>query len=141
MRKSQLYRHYDRDGALLYVGMSTNAIARLRSHKDAPWSHEISRIEMESFPDGASAKAAEQRAIREENPVFNKERIAELATPYLTRDPETPGLFTRLRPSGHRSFVVVFSKRGKRVWRTLKGATSIDDARVKAKAIARRGTE
>lgn len=33
----QLYRHYDPAGALLYIGISLSAVARLSQHGDKPW--------------------------------------------------------------------------------------------------------
>src|SRR5438067_656371 len=34
---TQLYRHFDADGTLLYVGISLSALQRLRGHRAAEW--------------------------------------------------------------------------------------------------------
>lgn len=69
---TSLYRHFDRDGRLLYVGISNNALARLRGHKlDASWYPEITDISIAHYPDRATAERAEARAIRTEAPLYN----------------------------------------------------------------------
>jgi hypothetical protein len=46
--RTALYRHFDKDGNLLYVGVSLNAIERTISHRDkSPWYQDIARIEIE----------------------------------------------------------------------------------------------
>ena len=71
----QLYRHYDAEGVLLYVGISVNACGRLAQHKrGAAWFTKISVIRVEHFPSQAAARAAEVEAIRSENPIFNRRR-------------------------------------------------------------------
>jgi len=47
MSKCCLYRHFDAQGNLLYVGISRNAAARLRGHKIASWYDDISSITIE----------------------------------------------------------------------------------------------
>ena len=67
-----LYRHFDADGRLLYVGVALGAIARLQQHSAASsWARGIARIEMQHFPTRSAAIAAETRAIREESPAHN----------------------------------------------------------------------
>jgi predicted DNA-binding transcriptional regulator AlpA len=67
-----LYRHYDADGTLLYIGISLNAISRLLAHKDyASWFAGIARIEITGYPDRATAALAERIAIGRENPKHN----------------------------------------------------------------------
>lgn len=57
----QLYRHYDSDGTLLYVGVAVNAVRRTREHiKRSDWYDEISRIEIEKFSDRNAALNAEE---------------------------------------------------------------------------------
>lgn len=42
VKTQHLYRMYDADGALLYIGISKSAIARLTQHLDTqPWANEI----------------------------------------------------------------------------------------------------
>lgn len=71
MSLTSLYRHYDADGALLYVGISLNAVYRLSQHGSADWSKYIARVDIESYHSRGEAMAAEKRAIKSESPVFN----------------------------------------------------------------------
>jgi hypothetical protein len=44
---TRLYRHFDRDGVLLYVGISTNATWRQLAHqRSAGWWKSVRRIEI-----------------------------------------------------------------------------------------------
>jgi hypothetical protein len=67
-----LYRHFDFEGALLYVGVSINAINRLSQHKVAAhWFDDISKVEIENYPTREEALKAEREAIIEEKPLHN----------------------------------------------------------------------
>ncbi len=67
-----LYRYFDKDGNLLYVGVSINAISRLSQHKrDSHWFDRIIKIEIEQFSTKEEALAAEIKAILQENPSCN----------------------------------------------------------------------
>ena len=67
-----LYRHFDADGTLLYVGIAVDPMRRLYQHeKFAHWYPSISRIEIERFPSREEAIDAEIIAIRSENPKYN----------------------------------------------------------------------
>ena len=71
--KRKLYRHYDRDGVLLYVGVSVSALARLESHfGKSHWANQIVRVEIEWFDTPALAIVAEGLAITTERPLHNK---------------------------------------------------------------------
>lgn len=67
-----LYRHFDRDGTLLYVGISLHAIYRLGQHQESDWSRHIARVDIQTYTSRAAALEAERRAIRIEQPIFNK---------------------------------------------------------------------
>lgn len=68
----QLYRHFDAQGDLLYVGMSLSAVNRLSGHKSASkWFAEIARVEVENFASREEAAFAEDEAIILENPRYN----------------------------------------------------------------------
>lgn len=68
----QLYRHFDADGTLLYVGMSMRALVRLASHRaTSEWFRDISRVQIETFPSRWEAEEAERTAIETEYPIFN----------------------------------------------------------------------
>lgn len=62
---------------LLYVGVSTNALARIAGDKKSEWVRKIAGVEVEHFPDLKAAKAAERKAIFTEKQAYNKQRIAE----------------------------------------------------------------
>lgn len=58
---------------MLYVGVSLSVLSRLAKHRDrSAWFKEIARITVENFPDRNAALAAEDKAIRDEWPEFNK---------------------------------------------------------------------
>lgn len=70
---TNLYRHFDENGILLYVGVSLSAIKRLSAHATrSPWSNEIKRVDIQSFLTRKEALAAESTAIRDESPRYNK---------------------------------------------------------------------
>ena len=69
---TNLYRHYDSEGILLYVGISLSAIQRLVQHnRSSDWSKYIADIEVETFKTRSEAVLAERQAIKGENPIFN----------------------------------------------------------------------
>lgn len=79
--KTAVYRHYDADGALLYVGLSRNPLKRWGQHKAlALWFYDISRIEIQWFDSREDASDAEIRAVKSERPIFN--------TVYNTANPQ-----------------------------------------------------
>jgi hypothetical protein len=69
----ELYRHFDSEGRLLYVGISWCSLERLMNgHRStANWFPQITRVEIERFPSRAEAMAAENRAIEAEGPLYN----------------------------------------------------------------------
>lgn len=70
--KTALYRHFDADGRLLYVGISLSPTYRLRQHHDcSAWFQSIANVTVEWFPDRSAAMAAERQAIKAESPEFN----------------------------------------------------------------------
>lgn len=69
---TQLYRHFDSEGRLLYVGISLSAITRLAQHRSAShWSRAIASVRIECFDTRREALAAEAKAILEERPLHN----------------------------------------------------------------------
>jgi hypothetical protein len=72
--KHHLYRHFDADGLLLYVGISINAINRLYQHSNASaWFDEIKTITIEHFDSLDAVVNAERTAIRDEKPKWNSQ--------------------------------------------------------------------
>lgn len=69
-----LYRHYDANGVLLYVGITFDFRQRKRQHtSQSSWRTRIARMTVEVFPDRVAAREAERAAIVAENPIFNKQ--------------------------------------------------------------------
>jgi predicted GIY-YIG superfamily endonuclease len=67
-----LYRFFDRTDVLLYVGITMDLPARVGQHqKDKPWWVEVHHISVEQFESRSAALAAEERAIKEEGPLYN----------------------------------------------------------------------
>lgn len=69
-----LYRIFDADGRLLYVGVSENPLRRLRQHHvGSRWFRGVAvRTEIEWHQSRKAALAAEAEAIRTEAPVHNQ---------------------------------------------------------------------
>lgn len=67
-----LYRFYDSENALLYIGITFDPGSRWRKHADdKPWWQRVARIEIETHPDRETVLAAERAAIDAEQPIFN----------------------------------------------------------------------
>lgn len=70
---TDLYRHFDSNGNLLYVGISLSTLNRLGQHKDnSHWFNSISNITIEKFNNRDKALIAERDAIINEKPLYNK---------------------------------------------------------------------
>lgn len=70
--RTALYRHFDKHGALLYVGISLSAIQRLGQHREnSDWFAEIARQEIEHYSSRELALEAERQAIKSEKPRHN----------------------------------------------------------------------
>jgi predicted GIY-YIG superfamily endonuclease len=71
-KQTSVYRLFDADGDLLYVGIAGNPGRRFEQHRaDKPWWGEVSRIDLEHWPTRQEAAEAESQAIREESPRYN----------------------------------------------------------------------
>lgn len=69
---TELYRYFDNDGSLLYIGISLSAVARAVQHRqNAHWWDKVHRCEVERFPTRALAADAERKAIKAERPLHN----------------------------------------------------------------------
>ena len=72
MKRTALYRHRDRNGTLLYVGISLSVAQRLAQHAStAHWFAEVTQVDIEWLPTRDAALAAERRAIQTEHPRCN----------------------------------------------------------------------
>lgn len=73
-KPSSVYRLYDAEGRLLYVGLARRPENRIYAHKRKPWGHLINSMAVEWFDDREAAKAAERTAIHHEEPIHNLAR-------------------------------------------------------------------
>lgn len=72
MSKTSLYRVYDAQDRLLYVGISSNWFGRVAQHAhDKDWWGDVATIKVQAFEDRVEAIAAEIQAIRAEHPLHN----------------------------------------------------------------------
>lgn len=66
-----VYRLFSED-VLLYVGATHDIARRYRQHqRKAPWIGEVTRVDVQVFPDRRAALEAEAAAIRSECPKYN----------------------------------------------------------------------
>lgn len=71
-RKVALYRNWDSEGVLLYIGISADPRARRRTHnRHSVWTEFAVREEIEWHTDRETAEAVEKAAIVAEKPLFN----------------------------------------------------------------------
>jgi predicted GIY-YIG superfamily endonuclease len=71
--RTALYRLYDADEHLLYVGITTNPKTRWGRHaRDKHWWPEVSRKTVEWFETRKSAERIEKIEVEEERPRYNK---------------------------------------------------------------------
>lgn len=70
---TKLYRHYDRNGALLYVGITRNLERRNNQHAArSEWMLDVAFTMVTDYLTLGAAVDAEERAIQSERPRFNK---------------------------------------------------------------------
>lgn len=69
--RTALYRHFDADGRLLYVGMTRDPQRRLSRHKKSFWFKDICDVKVEWFQNRTDALVAERIAIQAEQPLHN----------------------------------------------------------------------
>jgi hypothetical protein len=67
-----IYRHFDEDGRLLYVGKTGDWLGRNDNHRrNAPWYDEVVNITVTRFPMSEDMTRAEAEAIAKEKPLYN----------------------------------------------------------------------
>lgn len=72
MKSPILYRWWDADGRLLYVGKSVSVFARIAAHRrDSAFFAEAATMTMERFETARDLGMAEVSAIRNERPLYN----------------------------------------------------------------------
>lgn len=80
-----VYRLYDKDGALLYIGSTNQPAMRWSRHGERqPWWHEVDAYTLEWWPDRTQAFTEEFKAIRAEAPRYNKRMLPRASDPQLT---------------------------------------------------------
>jgi len=71
-RPTWVYRYFDADGGLLYIGVAFDVLKRAEGHRrHAEWWPLAATYTEELFPTRTAALAAEAEAIRTEHPLFN----------------------------------------------------------------------
>lgn len=72
-KEMKLYRQFNKDDELLYVGVSLYPSNRLSCHmNNSHWCHQIQKILVESHPTKEAALKAEANAIIREKPIHNR---------------------------------------------------------------------
>jgi hypothetical protein len=75
-RRHVLYRFWDCDDQLLYVGLTANPGSRWKAHGvEKPWWIDVARVTVEHFASRAEAEAAEATAIKTEGPLYNVRHV------------------------------------------------------------------
>jgi predicted GIY-YIG superfamily endonuclease len=76
-----LYRFFDGDGGLLYVGITNNLWHRVGSHSELQlWWSQVATATVEHYPDRRSLSDAERVAIKTEHPRHNKAYVEKRCT-------------------------------------------------------------
>ena len=72
MKTQTLYRHFNKDGKLLYVGISSRLGQRTKEHSEfSSWFESVAYITLEHFKTREEVVQAEVAAILNENPLHN----------------------------------------------------------------------
>ena len=67
-----VYRVFDANGRLIYIGSTRDLVSRFAQHERLSWWHElIADVTAVAYPEMDAARAAEEVAIQEEQPAFN----------------------------------------------------------------------
>ncbi|MDL4812740.1 GIY-YIG nuclease family protein [Actinomadura opuntiae] len=75
-RRTALYRLYDANGLLLYVGIAYDPGARFYQHsREKPWWPEVARKTVTWLGDRETAERAEVTAVRGEAPKYNRSGV------------------------------------------------------------------
>src|SRR5437868_2611784 len=67
-----VYRVWDLDGDLLYIGVSRQPVKRVPNHKQKGWGQLIARVELAWYETWSEAAKAEATAILAEKPLYNR---------------------------------------------------------------------
>ncbi|MFE9738848.1 DUF6907 domain-containing protein [Streptomyces sp. NPDC006477] len=87
--QTALYRLYDADDRLLYIGITKNLEQRWTGHRYSPtsskWWPDVVRKAIEWHPTHEAADAAETAAIEAEDPLYNRAKLPYRRRPHRTR--------------------------------------------------------
>jgi predicted GIY-YIG superfamily endonuclease len=76
MRPATVYRAYDAEGNLLYIGMTTQNVGRMTQHaRDSGWWPRTVRLELEHLPSREEALRRERQLINALRPEANDPMI------------------------------------------------------------------
>jgi DNA-directed RNA polymerase specialized sigma24 family protein len=124
-RRTALYRLFDTEGRLLYVGIAFDPADRWRGHASTKsWWHEVARREVEWRDTRSAALRAEAEAILTERPLYNVAGTEE-PPPFIPSKPK------RIRPVGSDQANEELEAAGKR-WHKSKAALREADAELRA---------
>ncbi|VDS07603.1 hypothetical protein PARHAE_00780 [Paracoccus haematequi] len=79
--RTYLYRYFDAQGHLLYVGITKDFFGRDSTRWVLPWRYKAARVTLEMFQNRRMAELAERTAIRDENAIHNRQRLAPVGEP------------------------------------------------------------
>lgn len=79
--RTALYRCFDADDELLYVGISKDPKTRFEQHRDKPWWRDVTMRVVEWYDNRPAAEHAERKAIQSEGPRYNVQHNQRPADP------------------------------------------------------------
>lgn len=100
--RTALYRFFDADDELLYVGITYDPATRWKQHQSkAPWWRDVTMRTVEWYDDRPAAEAAERKAVQTEGPRYN----------VIHRPTPIPGRIAPVETRTHRTLVDVYRDR------------------------------
>lgn len=106
-----LYRFFDANSDLLYVGITMNLAERWRAHRtDKAWIQDVATITIKHYSSREELMEAEQRAIKAEHPKWNKQHNLKQKTSAIaiTHRPHNKYSWWRSRPRLLQAYVTFF---------------------------------
>lgn len=126
-----LYRFYDAEDLLLYVGITSVGPSRWSEHEaNREWWARVVRVAVEQYPDRASAMAAERTAILAEQPMYNTVHVVPRTPRVRVKGSHGTGTVIK-RDDGRWAFVCRIA--GKQRWINIR---TEGEALTRSKAIA-----
>lgn len=81
-----LYRAFDSEGVLLYVGIAVDWGRRWSQHRErSHWYGQVTRVELEQHSTRSGAREAERQAVEDEKPIHNIEHTAADQRPFARK--------------------------------------------------------